>query len=423
MVTILFVTFFILLLVGVPIAFALALGSVASLIIGSGSFSSLLVTGQKMFGGVNSFPLMAIPLFLLAGNIMTEARISDKLIALASVLVGRFRGGLAHATTGASAFFGAISGSAPATTAAIGSIMIPSMNKKGYNKNFSASVVAASGVLGLIIPPSITMVLYGVMAGVSIGDLFIAGIVPGIMLAISLMVLNFFIAKKNGFPVEDHLSIKEKAKVILNSFIALLMPLIILGGIYSGIFTPTESAGVACLYGLLIGFIVYRTLSLKKIYVILKKTSESTAMIMFLIATAHIFGYIIAREQVPQKLAASLLEITDHRIIIMMILFIGLLIVGTFLDNAAAIVLVVPTILGVIEYAQIDPIYFGVFMVITLAVGQITPPVGLNLFVASNIAGIKFESIVKSTIPYIILYAVFLIIFIFFPNLLTVFVK
>ncbi|MCM3568480.1 TRAP transporter large permease [Neobacillus mesonae] len=422
MIAILFITFFIMLLIGVPIAISLALGSIAALVFG-GSGIPLIIVAQKMFSGINSFPIMAIPLFLLAGNIMAEAKISDKLVGLASIFVGRFRGGLAHVSTGASAFFGAISGSAPATTAAIGSIMIPSMTKKGYDKGFSAAVVAASGVLGLIIPPSLTMVLYGVTAGVSIGDLFIAGIVPGILLSLFIMVITYYIARKNNFPREDRLTAKEKLKAVFDSLIALVMPVIILGGIYSGAFTPTESAAVASLYGLIVGFLIYRNLTFKKLYEILKSTAENTAMIMFLIATASIFGFVIAREQLPQTMADMILGITDSKMVIMFILLVILLILGTFLDNVAAIVLVVPTLVNVLQQAQIDPLYFGIFMVIALAVGQITPPVGLNLFVASNIAKIRFESVVKNTVPYIIMYVFALILFIFFPGILTLFTK
>lgn len=413
------ITFFILLITGVPIAIALSLGAILAILIGGET--SIIVVIQKMFGGVNSFPLMAIPLFLLAGNIMTEAKISDKLIALAGVLLGRFRGGLAQASTGASAFFGAISGSSPATVAAVGTITIPSMVKKGYSNKYAASVVAASGVLGIIIPPSINLVLYGVTAGVSVGDLFISSIVPGIIFTLALLGLNFFFARKYNFPVEEKVPGKEKLKIIYNSLLAILMPVLILGGIYSGFFTPTEAAAVACVYGLILGFLVYRTLTLKKLQSLLAKTAERTALIMFLIAASHSFGYIITLEKIPESLASLLLGFTESKVLIMLIILIGLLIIGTFLENIASIILIVPAISSVIAYAEIDPIFFGVFMVIALAVGQITPPVGLNLFVASEIADIKFERILKPIAPYILLYIVILMIFIYFPFLLNAF--
>ena len=421
MVIYMFILFFILLFIGTPLAIALGLSGIGAILI-SGIDISLLIIPQNIIGGLNSFTLLAIPLFLLAGNIMEKAKISDKLIDLAALIVGRLPGGLSHVTVGSSAFFGAISGSAPATTAAIGSIMIPSMEKRGYDRAFSASVTASAGVLGLIIPPSITMVLYGVTAGVSIGDLFIAGIVPGILLALGLMVLNYFLLKKDNANLVEEVPQQSKLKIILNSIWALLLPVIILGGIYTGIFTPTESAAVACIYGIIIGFFVYKSLTFKSLMKSFIETAKSTAMIMMLIATAHIFGYIIASERIPQKIAETMLSFTDNTIIIMFLLLLLLLVVGAFLENVAAIVLVVPTIIGILEYAQIDLLYFGIFLVIALAVGQITPPVGLNLFVASNIANVKFESIVRKTVPYIVFYVIALIIFIFFPGILTMFI-
>lgn len=421
MVIYMFILFFILLFIGTPLAIALGLSGIGAILI-SGVDISLLIIPQNIIGGLNSFTLLAIPLFLLAGNIMEKAKISDKLIDLAALIVGRLPGGLSHVTVGSSAFFGAISGSAPATTAAIGSIMIPSMEKRGYDRAFSASVTASAGVLGLIIPPSITMVLYGVTAGVSIGDLFIAGIVPGILLALGLMVLNYFLLKKDTANLVEEVPQQSKLKIILNSIWALLLPVIILGGIYTGIFTPTESAAVACIYGIIIGFFVYKSLTFKSLMKSFIETAKSTAMIMMLIATAHIFGYVIASERIPQRIAEAMLSFTDNTIIIMFLLLLLLLVVGAFLENVAAIVLVVPTIIGILEYAQIDLIYFGIFLVIALAVGQITPPVGLNLFVASNIANVKFEAIVRKTVPYIAFYVIALIIFIFFPGILTMFI-
>ena len=419
MVPILFVAFVILLVIGIPIAVSLGIASVLAILLGS--HMPLLLLPQKIFNGINSFPFMAIPMFLLAGNIMAEAKISDRLVGLASVLVGRYTGGLAHVSTGASAFFGAISGSAPATTAAIGSIMIPSMKKRGYSGAFSAAVVAASGALGLIIPPSLTMVVYGVLSGASIGSLFLCGIVPGILISWALIFTNYFIAKRSGYGAEPPVPRDQIGHIVRESILALLMPFIILGGIYAGIFTATESAAVACLYGALIGFFVYRTLTVKKMMQILMSTAENAALIMFLMGTANLFGFIITAEQLPQTLAKMMIGFSDNQIIIMFIILGILLVLGTFLDNVAALVLFVPTMMGVVNSMHIDPIFFGVFTIIALAVGQFTPPVGLNLFIASNIADVKFESVVSKTLPYLAVYIVLLILFIFCPWMLSLF--
>lgn len=353
---------------------------------------------------------------------MSESKISDRLVDLAYLLVGKHRGSLTHVATGASAFFGAISGSAPATTAAIGAIMIPSMEKRGYGKAFPAANVAASGVLGLIIPPSLTMVVYGVTAGVSIGSMFLNGFIPGLMITFALMGANYFRAVKKQIP-RDTMSYnaKEKLTIIKDSILALLMPVIILGGIYSGVFTATESAAIACLYGIVIGKFVYKTLTWKQLFVIFRKSIDNIAMIFLLMATAAIFGYVIAREQLPQKLATLLLGITTNQQIIMFIVMIGLLILGTFMDNVGALVLIVPTLMAVVNQAGIDPIYFGMFTIIALAVGQITPPVGLNLFVATNISGARFEEVVREILPYILVYILMLLVFILIPDLLCMF--
>lgn len=419
MVTILFIAFVILLLIGVPIAVSLGIASVLAIFFGS--HMPLLLLPQKIFNGVNSFPFMAIPLFLLAGNIMAEAKISDRLVGLASLMVGRYPGGLAHVSTGASAFFGAISGSAPATTAAIGSIMIPSMKKRGYSGTFSAAVVAASGALGLIIPPSLTMVVYGVLSGASIGAMFLCGIVPGILISAVLIFTNYVIAKKNGYGAEPAVPRDQIAGIVRESILALMMPFIILGGIYAGVFTATESAAVACLYGLLIGFFVYRTLTLKTLMKILMNTAENAALIMFLMGTANLFGFIITAEQLPQTLAKMMIGMSSSQTVIMFVILAVLLILGTFLDNVAALVLFVPTMMGVVKALHIDPIFFGVFTIIALAVGQFTPPVGLNLFIASNIAEEKFEGVVTQVLPYLLVYIILLVLFILCPWMLTLF--
>ena len=419
MITILFLCFFVLLLLGIPIVIALGIASLASIYFGS--HIPFLILPQKIFNGMNNFSFMAIPLFLLAGNIMAEAKISDKLVGLAAVLVGRYPGGLAHMATGASAFFGAISGSAPATTAAIGSVLIPPMVKRGYSPSYSAAVIAASGALGLIIPPSLTMVIFGVMAGASIGKLFLCGVVPGILIGFAVILLNYVIARRRGFVRENAISAREAWTVVKDSLIALLMPLIILGGIYSGAFTATESAAVACLYGLVVGFAVYRTLTLRSLFDILITTAENAALVMFLMGTANLFGFIITAEQVPQNFASFVLGITDNQYVVMLLVLAMLLVVGTFLDNVAALVLLVPTLMGIVTALNIDPIYFGVFTIIALSVGQFTPPVGLNLFIAANIAKQPVEPVAVQALPYIFVYVLMLLLFVAFPGLLTVF--
>lgn len=414
----LFIIFTILLVLGIPVAISLSLAAATTIYFASDL--PLLIIAQRFFSGINNFSYMSIPLFLLAGNIMAEAKISEKLVSLASLFVGRFTGGLAHVATGSSAFFGAVSGSSPATTAAIGSIMIPSMEEHGYDKSYSSAVVASSGILGNIIPPSLTMVVYGVTASVSIGSLFLAGIIPGLIITFALMILNYFICKKNNIPKSTtRYTFKEKIKIISESLIALLMPIIILGGIYSGMFTATESAAVACLYGIIVGLLVYRTLTFRSLFKVFKDSVENISMIFLLMAAASLFTYIIAREQLPQILASNLLSITESQTIIMFFVLAILLFLGTFLDSVGALVLIVPTLMEVITRVGIDPIYFGVFTVIALGVGMITPPVGLNLFVAANISKARFESIVKQIIPHILVYIFMLIIFIFFPGLLT----
>ena len=328
---------------------------------------------------------------------------------------------MAHVSTGASAFFGAISGSAPATTAAIGSIMIPSMKKRGYDGAFSAAVVASSGALGLIIPPSLTMVVYGVSSGASIGTMFLCGIVPGILIAIVLVMVNYWIARRDGLAAEPPVPRDQVGFIVRDSILALMMPFLILGGIYAGVFTPTESAAVACLYGLIIGICVYRTINFKALLRIFVSTAESSALVMFLMGTANLFGFIITYEQLPQTIASMILQWTDNVTMVMFIVLVILLIMGTFLDNVAALVIFVPTMMGVVHTLNIDDIYFGVFTIIALAVGQFTPPVGLNLFIAANIAEVSFESVVKKIIPYLLAYVALLIVFIFAPGILTIF--
>ncbi len=413
MTEILFLTLFGLLLIGTPVAFALGLASVSALYFGSSI--PLIIMPQKLFNGLNSFPFLAIPLFLLAGNIMAAAQISERLVKLAGLMLGRYPGGLAQMSTGASAFFGAISGSAPATSSAIGSILIPAMVKRGYPAPYAGAVIASSGALGLIIPPSLTMVVYGTIADVSIGSLFIAGIIPGLTIACAIGLVNYAMARKNKLERERAPDRSEVFKIISESGLALVMPVIILGGIYGGVFTPTESAAVACLYGLVVGVFIYRSISLKALGPIFMDTAIASAIVMYLMGTANAFSFIITAEQVPQTVAAMILDVSNEPTLIMFLVMILLLVAGTFLDNVAALVLLVPTLGALIASVGIDPVYFGVFTVITLAVGNFTPPVGLNLFIAAGLSGSSIEAISKSALPYIGAYIAILVLVILFP--------
>lgn len=411
----LFIAFVVLVVLSVPIAISLGLASMIALFFHSDT--SLMVVVQKIFGGVDSFTLMAIPFFILAGNFMSAGGVSNRLVDLAGTLLGRLTGGLALVSTAACTFFGAISGSAPATTAAIGSVMIEPMSKRGYSRDFAAATVAASGTIGLLIPPSITMVLYGVIAGVSIGKLFLGGIIPGLMVCITLMIVEYTISKKRGYHGDKPTSLKNIMIAFRRSILALLMPAIILGGIYGGIFTPTEAAVVAVVYGVIIGIFVYKELKIKDIPKIILDSGKSTAIIMYLVATAHIFSYLLASEEIPQMFTQMLLNISNEPSIILVMILFSLLFVGTFLDNAVAMVLLTPIFTPVITQVGIDPIFFGVIMVMALSIGQITPPVGLCLFVACNISGVSIEKLSKAVLPSLFALIVLLFVISMFPDL------
>jgi len=415
MALLLFGTFFVFLIMGIPISFALILASIVSVIFGTDV--PLMIGPQMMFKGVNSFPIMAIPFFLLAGNIMSEGGISKRLIRFAYSIVGSITGGLGVVSVLASMFFAAISGSSPATAAAIGSIMIPSMEEKGYERKYSAAVIAAAGTIGVVIPPSIPMVVYGVNAGVSIGGLFLGGIIPGVMMGLALITLNYVYSKKYGYLGEGRFSLKEFAASFIDSILALLMPVIILGGIYSGVFTPTESAVIASAYGLIVGLFIYRELKWKDIPKILADSAKGTSKILVLIAAAMFFGWFLASEQIPQQISAAVLGFTTNKYAVLLFFNIILLIAGTFLDSTASIVLLTPIFLPIMQQLNINPLLMGIVMTVNLAIGQITPPVGLNLFVTCGIARIKFDDIIKPIVPFILALIVVVLLVTYIPSL------
>ncbi len=411
---IVFFVFF--LLIGVPIAVALGLTCIFSVLV-TGAFG-VEVLIQKTFNAGNSFALMAIPFFILAGNIMAAGGVSRRLVNLAGALFGRMSGGLALVATLASTFFGAVSGSAPATTAAIGGVMLGPMGEKGYDKNFAGAVVAASGTIGLIIPPSLTMVLYGVSTGVSIGELFIAGVIPGIIICIVLMAVEYVISLKRGYKGDEPASFKTISRYFREAVFALFMPVIILGGIYAGVFTPTESAAVAVVYGLVVGLYIHRELSWKDVSNLVLKSAKSTALVMYLMVTAEVLTYVLVSEQIPQTIAASILNISSNAIVVQLIMVFILLVVGTFLNNSAAMVLLAPIFYPIIMSLGIDPLFFGIIMVISLAIGHNTPPVGLCLFIACDIGNLKLEHLVKEIAPLVAALIVTVVVLNFFPDVI-----
>ncbi len=418
MVSLIFIVFAILLLFSVPIAISLGAASLLGITLKTTVPAFIVV--QRMVGGINKFSILALVFFILAGNVMTEGGVSKKLVRFANAFVGKAPGGLAIVSTLAAMFFGAISGSSAATTAAIGSIMIPYMKETGYRQEFSAAVIACSGLLGLLIPPSGTMVLYAIIADVSILQLFIAGIVPGIIIGITLMAMEYWICRKKGYKsvtIKDEA--ESKGKVFRDSFFALFSPVIILGGIYSGLFTPTEAAGVAVFYGLIVGGLIYRNLSFKSLYKACYSSALSSAVIMFLISTASIFAWFLATQQIPQHLVSVITSFSKNPKVILLLINIGLLVVGTFLDNVAAIALLTPILHPLIVSLGIDPMYFGVVMITNLAIGQVTPPVGMNLFVASNISKIPIEKIAREALPFIVVMIFDLMLITYIPQLIT----
>ncbi|HEO8419659.1 TRAP transporter large permease [Niallia sp. FSL W8-0635] len=417
MIAVLFISLIVFFLLGVPVAISLGLSSCLALLV-SGDIP-LLVLDQRAFVALDSFPLMAIPLFILAGVIMEHGGISERLINLANAISGHFYGGLGIVTVVTTMFFAAISGSSVAATAALGSILIPAMIKRGYHPNFAGSTQAVSGTLGIIIPPSIPLILYGVAAGASIGDLFIAGMVPGIVIGIGLIIVVVILAKKRNYLKEPRKSGNEVWQAFIKALPALIMPFIILGGIYSGIFTATESAGVAVVYALIVSIVFYRSINLKNIGKVLTQATSTTASIMFILATAGLFSWVLTIQNVPQQVAEMITSMSDNPTVFLIFVVLLLLLIGMFMETNASIIILAPILAPVASELGIDPVHFGIVMIVTLAIGMVTPPLGLNLFVAGKIANLRLDQLTRGMIPFYaaILIALLLITFIPFISM------
>lgn len=416
MMTLLFVILILLFVINVPIAVALGLSSI--IIFGISNDIPLLILPQKMFAALDSFPLMAAPFFILAGKLMEHGGISHRLVDFAKSLVGSLKGGLAHVSILSCMLFAALSGSASATTAAVGAILISSMVKAGYDRNFSAAIQAAGGTTGIIIPPSVPLVLYGVSAGTSISELFIAGILPGILIGLSLMLVAYIISYIKGYGSDSgKANFANISRSFRRSFLALIMPVIILGGIYGGIFTPTEASVVAVVYGFIIGVFVYKELSLKVMRKILVEASITSSVILLIISTASIFGMLLTREQVPQSVANLFLTSDMSPILIVLLINLFLLLVGTFMETIASIIILTPILLPVVMSIGMDPIHFGIIMIVNLSIGLITPPVGMCLFVAAQVGETKYELVIKAIWPFLLMMIINVLIITFIPVL------
>jgi len=411
---ILFLSFFILLVMNVPIAFSLFISSTLALIYGG---IPLVAVVQRAVTATDSFVLLAIPFFMFAGNLMGAGGISNRLIQLADASVGWIKGGLAHVNVLTSMMFAGITGSAVADTSSEGTIIIPAMKKAGYDADFSVGVTCCSSVIGVIIPPSIPFVLYGVVTGVSIGKLFLGGFIPGILVGLSQMAISYYLAKKHNYGTITKFSFRNLYKNFISSFFAIIMPLVIVGGISFGIVTPTEAAILATVYALILGFFVYKELNLEMMPKLLLDSVKMTAIVMFMIAGAYMYGWVITNDQIPQKIVQLVSSFTSSPQVVLIMLVVVYLITGMFLDLGAAIILLCPIFFPLTQAMGIDPLFFGIVTVISLAIGLVTPPVGACLFIACKIGDVPLMAGAKASLPFILAIVGLLILFILFPQI------
>jgi len=415
MIPAIFTVFMLLLALSVPVAVAIGLASIS----GVAFFSNMpmLVVAQQLFTSIDKFPLVAIPFFILSGNLMEAGGISERLVNFARALVGGVQGGLAMSCVITCMIFAAVSGSSVATTFAIGAILIPAMVRLGYPVERAAALQATSAELGVIIPPSIPLILYGVAAEVSIGELFIAGFGPGLLIGSALMLFVFVWCKLTGHGKRDGEGRLELWVATRQAALALLMPVVVLGGIYGGVFTPTEASVIAVFYALFVGMFVYRRIRVTDLYRILQRTVVSTTVIMVIIATAGLFAFLITRAGVPAAVGNWVAATLDSPVAFLIGVNLFLLLIGMFIETGAAIVVLAPILAPVAIQFGVDPVHFGIIMIVNLAVGMITPPFGVNLFAACTVAKISYDRIVPAVIPYVLVVTACLAIITFVPQL------
>lgn len=407
MTALLFITFLILLIIGVPIAFAIATAGVVVLLAGD---VNLLIVVQRMFASTDSFPLVAVPFFILAGDLLARGSMSRTLVEFAESILGRIRGGLSAVSVVAGMFFAAISGSGAATTAAVGATLIPELKKRGYEEAPSAALIAAAGCIGVVIPPSVPMVLYAVIADQSVTQLFSNGFLPGVLMGGMLIAISLYQAYKKNYPKGVAFSWHNVWVTFRKAIWAILMPVIILGGIFSGYFTPSEAAAVAVIYAAIISFVIYRDMSLKELAQIVLGSAKTSAVIMIIIACSGVFGWVLANWKIPEQVAQAVLSVSSNTYVIMFLISIIVLIAGVFMETSSAVILLTPVFLPLVSALGINLVHFGLIFTIGISIGMITPPVAINLFVASSTTGLPIEKISKSVIPYLLgLIAVFLL--------------
>ncbi len=404
----------ILIFLGIPIAFSIGFSVFSFSFVNNIPIESIL---QQMIRGIDSFVLLAVPAFIFAGKLMNTGGITKRLFKFANCFTGHIPGGLAHANVVASIIFAGMSGSAVADAGGLGSIEIEAMKDNGYSPGFSTAVTAASSIIGPIIPPSIPAVLYAASAGVSVGRLFIAGIIPGLLLAISMMVLIYYISIKRGYENRKRATLKEVFQSFLESFYALLAPIIIIGGIIAGIFTPTEAATIAVLYAFVISAFVYREINLKTLYKTILESIIATSVIGIIIAFSFGLSYLLTISQISQRTAQLLLGMTTNPLVILLILNVFFLVVGLFMDPTPAILILTPILIPIVITIGIDPIHFGIVMILNLMIGLITPPVGMCLYAVASIGKVSVEGVMKELLPFFIPAVFILLLLIFFPDL------
>jgi C4-dicarboxylate transporter DctM subunit len=420
MIGILFISLLVLMFVGVPIAIALG---ASSMVVLSYQGMPFITVAQSVFESLDSFSLMAIPFFILAGNLMQSGGIAKRLINLANAILGWVRGGLGGVVVLTSMFFSTMSGSSSATTAAVGTVLIPAMEKKGYPRPFGAAVAASSGELGVIVPPSIPMIVYALTANVSVASIFLAGILPGLLVGVSLIVCTCVIARIRDYDMIEPITLRQWVVGVLvalkQSFFAILMPVVILGGIYSGMFTPTEASVVAVVYGLAVGLLIYREMDWRDLLDVFGRSAVTSAIILIIVAFASIFAYMLTINRVPHLLGTMITGISDNPLVFLLITNIALFLVGMFLETLAAIIILAPILAPAAIQFGIEPVHFACIMVVNLAVGMVTPPVGVNLFVACQVANVRMEQLMRPLLLFLGVLVLDLMIITYVPALST----